>query len=308
MKNLLRNFYNLFVFSLLFISVVCIASPNENQTEVNSILTIGSISNTPKEEIRKFQPFIDYLVSSLNESNVKVGRVIIVRSLQEMSSLINQGEVDIFIDSPFPVMAIEKKTNSISFMRRWKKGVREYNSVIFVRKDSGITSLNGLTGKMISFEEAFSTSGYFLPKASLLNKGHTLIEKHKKNDFVASDKIGYIFSYDDETSMVWVLRKKVAAAALSKKAFNELSKSKQDELLILEETIIVPRQIMIHRPGLSEKLILNIKDVLLNMHTNESGKKILKSFEKTKQFEKLNNNDLKEVSALFNVIESEFSF
>jgi ABC-type phosphate/phosphonate transport system substrate-binding protein len=108
--------------------------------------------------------------------------------------------------------------------------------------------------------------------------------------------------------MVWVLRKKVAAAALSKSAFNVLSKSKQDELVILKETLYVPRQVMVHRPNLPEKLITNIQDVLLNMHKNELGSMVLKSFAKTKKFEAFNNDDLKEVFALFTVIESEFTF
>ncbi|NQZ90425.1 MAG: phosphate/phosphite/phosphonate ABC transporter substrate-binding protein [Colwellia sp.] len=292
--------------TFIFMSAFCAASTNENHVEKLPSLTVGSISNTPKEEVRKFQPFIDHLVASLTDSDIKVGRVIIASSLQEMSELINQGLVDIYIDSPFPIMAIQKKTNSTAFIRRWKKGVREYNSVIFARKDSGIKSLNDLTGKMISFEESFSTSGYFLPKATLLNEHYSLIEKRSKNSPVAIDKIGYIFSYDDETSMVWVLRKKVAAAALSKKAFNVLSKSKRDELIILQESLFVPRQIMVHRPKLSEKLIANIKKVLLNMHNEESGRKVLLNFSKTKQFETFNNDELKEVSTLFNAIESEF--
>ena len=293
--------------SLIFMSTFGVSAPNENNVEMLPSLTVGSISNTPKEEIRKFQPFINHLVASLTDSNIKVGRVMIASSLQEMSELINQGLVDIYLDSPFPIIAIQKKTDSTAFVRRWKKGVREYNSVIFVRKDSGIKSLNDLTGKIISFEEEFSTSGYFLPKATLLNKNYSLVEKRSKKSPVAQNKIGYIFSYDDETSMVWVLRKKVAAAALSKKAFNVLSKSKRDDLVILKESLFVPRQIMVHRPNLPEKLIANIKDVLLEMHKNESGRKILKDFSKTKQFEIFSSDELKELSTLFNAIESEFN-
>ncbi len=301
------KFYYLLSFGLIFMSFFCAASSNENRVAAKTVLTIGSISNTPKEEIREFQPFIDHLVASLADSNIKEGRVMIASSLQEMTELIDQGLVDLYIDSPFPVMAIQKKTSTIAFMRRWKKGIREYNSVIFSRKDSGIKSLDDLTGKMISFEEEFSTSGYFLPKATLLNENYSLIEMRRKNSPVAKEKIGYIFSYDDETSMVWVLRKKVAAAALSKKAFNVLSKSKRDQLVILNESIFVPRQIMVHRPNLSENLIANIKDVLLIMHESETGNMILKEFSKTKKFEIFNNNELKDLFSLFTAIEAEFN-
>lgn len=305
--NIIQNkFCYLLSYSLIFMSTFCAALSNENIPQAMPSLTIGSISNTPKEEIRKFQPFVDHLVVSLTNSNIKVGKVMIASSLQEMSELINQGLVDLYIDSPFPIMAIQKTTNSIPFLRRWKKGVREYNSVIFSRKDSGIKSLDDLAGKMISFEEDFSTSGYFLPKATILHENYSLTEMRKKNSPVAKNKIGYIFSYDDETSMMWVLRKKVAAAALSQKAFNVLAKSKRDDLLIIKESLYVPRQVVVHRPNLPENIIANITEVLLNMHKTEVGSIVLKNFEKTKQFEKLNNDDLKDIFSLFTAIDSEF--
>ena len=297
-----------YLLSLLLISGLCSATASKPGIEPTNTLTIGSISNAPKEEIQEFQPFIDYLVSSLNHPTIKTGRVVIASSLQEMSELINKGLVDIYIDSPFPVIAIEKTTQSVPFMRRWKKGVSEYRSVIFTHKDTGINSLEELKGNMLAFEEEFSTSGYFLPKATLIANKLAIVEKKRKNIPVAREEIGYTFSKDDETTMIWVLKKKVAAGALNKRAFTKLAKSKLKELVIIKETILVPRQIVMHSPNLPISLRDSIKEVLLNMDSSDQGKIVLTSFAKTKKFELIRKSELDEISGLFDLIATEFSF
>ncbi|MBN1766398.1 MAG: PhnD/SsuA/transferrin family substrate-binding protein [Sedimentisphaerales bacterium] len=122
------------------------------------ILTVGSISNTPKEEIADFQPFVNYLAGRLQSSGFTGGEVVIASSLQEMTDLMKNGRVDLYIDSPFPILTVCEESGAKLFLRRWKKGIKEYNSVIFVRRDSGIESVSDLMGKFIAFEEEFSTA------------------------------------------------------------------------------------------------------------------------------------------------------
>jgi phosphonate transport system substrate-binding protein len=234
--------------------------------------------------------------------------VIVANSLDEMSTLIKQDEVDLYIDSPFPILAIQASTGGVPFMRRWKKGISEYSSVIFVRKDSGIHSLDDLQGKIVAFEEEFSTSGYFLPKASLINSGFELIERLRKHDPVPRNKVGFVFSRDDETTMIWVLRNKVAAGALNKSAFFLLSKSKLNDLRVIKETIKVPRQVVVHRANLPETLRRQISTALLDMHNNAEGRKVLENFSTTKKFELLNVNELTEINKLFHLVDTNVEF
>ena len=296
------------ILSLLLFSGFCSAEVQQQSIKSVTTLSIGSISNNPKNEVKKFQPLVDYIVNHLPDSNIKIGRIVVANSLQEMSDLISRGEVDIYIDSPFPVIAVGKNTGSVPFLRRWKKGVSQYRSVIFTHKDSGVTSIGDLKGKVVAFEEEFSTSGYFLPKATLLENKFIIVEKYRNTAPVSRDKVGYVFSQDDETTMIWVLRKKVAAGALNKKAFKEFSKSRRNELIILKETILVPRQVVVHRPGLPVKLRENIQRILLNMDKTSQGQSILNAFERTKKFDLIAMSELSEIAALFNLIESDFSY
>lgn len=274
--------------------------------EHDGYLTIGSISNTPKEEVANVQPFINYLVANIDNPEIKQGRVIIANSLGEMISLIKEGKVDLYFDSPFPIIAISEQTQSVPFLLRWKKGVKEYSSVIFSHKESGIDSIKDLKGKMIVFEEEFSTSGYFLPKATLLKEGMKLVEKLKKTDNVPKKKVGYTFSRDDETTMYWVLKKLVHAGALNKGDFKLLAKNKLSELKILQETIMVPRQILVHRRELPSNIVQATRDILINMNKSTEGLAVLKAFDKTTKFETLHDNSLTEVEQIYLYIKEEF--
>jgi len=245
-------------------------------------------------------------VANLSKPHSIQGRILVANSLDEMITLIQERQVDLFLDSPFPVIAIREQTGSVPFMLRWKKGVKEYNSVIFTHKDSGINSLEDLKGKMMAFEEEFSTSGYFLPKATLMASNLKLVEKLKRSARVPAKKVGYLFSRDDETTMYWVLKKQVSAGALNKNGFTELAKKRLSDLRILKETMNVPRQLVIHRKNLSPDLVQEIATILGNMDKNKQGRSVLRAFSKTTKFEAFNPDDLSPISELYTQISEDF--
>jgi phosphonate transport system substrate-binding protein len=274
------------------------------------ILSIGSISNEPREEAAEWQPFIDYVVSHLKKAGIIQGNFVVTISMQEMVNRIKKGEVDIYIDSPFPIFYVCKLSGAKPFLRRWKKGVKEYSSVIFVRRDSNINTIEDLRGKIVAFEESFSTSSYFLPKATLMKEGLTLTEKKDFLSSVSSNEVGYVFSGDDETTMVWVLRKMISGGALHSTDFKQLAKDGISELKILTETINVPRQVVSHRADLNPELVAAIEKVLLNMDKDEEGKKVLKIFERTAKFDKFDKGaeeTLRPIENLVDFIEKDLS-
>jgi phosphonate transport system substrate-binding protein len=57
-------------------------------------------------------------------------------------------------------MRLKEDAGAEPLLQEWKKGVAEYKTVFFVRKDSGITSFKALVGKKIPFEDAGSTSAF----------------------------------------------------------------------------------------------------------------------------------------------------
>ncbi|MFH1771766.1 MAG: phosphate/phosphite/phosphonate ABC transporter substrate-binding protein [Candidatus Omnitrophota bacterium] len=300
----MRKFYGFkFIFFFFFVFLFCF-----NLWAQKDTIVIGSISNTIKEEIATFQPFIEYLAKKLQPQGISKGKMVVVSSMDEMSEAIKSGQVDIYIDSPFPVLKVSINSGAKPFLRRWKKGVKEYRSVIFTRRDSGINSFTDLKGKIIGFEEPYSTSAYFLPKATLMKKGLNLVEKQNSFDEVSPDEAGYLFSWDDETTMVWVLRGKVSAGAISSQKFIVYAKGGMDELKIIEESVVVPRQVVCHRQDLNLELVNATTKILLEMNRDKEGREILKNFEDTTKFDNFPKGAaeaLSPISELLSFIERE---
>ena len=146
-----------------------------------------------------------------------------------------------------------------------KKGVSSYHSVVFVRKDSGVKSLDDLRGNVIAFEEPYSTSSYFLPKASLCLQGIKLTPVISLEASVAADQVGYSFTDDDENTLFWVLGKRVIAGAMSSISFEKLAAKKINKLAVVHSTIDVPRHIVSFRGDLDPALISQITNVLVQM-------------------------------------------
>jgi phosphonate transport system substrate-binding protein len=250
-------------------------------------LTIGSIHNEPAAEVKRFWPLARYLANQLQSAGIDQGRVVVAQSVLQMAAFLREGKVDLYLDSPFTAVAVSRLSGSKFLLRRWKMGVGEYHTVIFARMDSGISRLEDLKGKIIALEEPFSSTGYLLPKMVLGEQGLKLAPKQATTDVAEPDEVGYVFSYDDENTMVWVLRGKVLAGAIDNHHFLQQTKENLENLTVLYETFSIPRHIVGYRADLPDKLVERIKSILLQMHQQGEGRKVLQEFEKTAKFDEI---------------------
>jgi phosphonate transport system substrate-binding protein len=172
------------------------------------------------------------------------------------------------INSLFPVVAVSRLSGSRWLLRRWKKGSGEYHTVVFARQDSSITRLEDLKGKMIAFEEPFSTTGYFLPKLVLTQAGLQVVPKSKAADPVSPDEVGYVFSDTDESTA------KYRGVGVEARGFGrgdgyhslpEKAKGGHLDLKIVYQTVAIPRRIVNYRADLSPPMVARIKDILLQI-------------------------------------------
>jgi phosphonate transport system substrate-binding protein len=269
-------------------------------------ITIGSISMEPAAEVQKFLPLARYLARQLHAEGIDHGRVVVADSIRHMAVFVQERKVDLFIDSPFPTVAVSRLSGSRFLLRRWKKEVGEYHTVIFARQDSGISRLEDLKGKMIAFEKPFSSSGYFIPKLTLTQAGLHVVPKSEAADPVGPDEVGYVFSYDDESTMVWVLRGKVAAGAMDNNSLPEMAKEGLTSLKIVDQTFAIPRHIVSYRADLSPPLVARIREILLQMDQVEEGKKTLQVFERTSKFDDIPEQAMALLLKSMAFIEAEF--
>ncbi len=257
------------------------------ESRPGGVLTFGSVSLDPAWEHEVFEPFADHVCSQMADVGIGHGRVVVVDSLNRMAEEVRRGEVDVFIDSPFPVAFVGQRTEVSILLRRWKRRSAVYRGVLFVRADSGIGSVADLRGNMVSFGAPYSTSSYLLPKAELGMMGHELDAFQDAAATVAAGRIGYVFSNDAETTMIWVLEKRIAAGAVNRHYYEELAGVRADELEIIHVTRELPRNLVCVRGDLDPAVGGRLRQVLLALDRNLAGREVLEAFEETVRFDEL---------------------
>jgi phosphonate transport system substrate-binding protein len=248
-------------------------------------LVLGDIGDDPAERIKEFQPLADYLSLNLVEFGIAEVGIKIAPDFDTMIAWMRSGQVDLYFDSPYPTYILAKQSGARPILRRWRNGVGEYHTVIFSLKAGGPATLDALRGKLVAYDAPFSTSGFFLPTAYLINKGLTPVEKLNDQAAIAPDEVGYVFTFDDDNIIQWVISGKAAAGAVNSVNFAEMPEETKAAVQILAETESVPRHIVLARAGIADDLIAAIKALLIKLNGTDEGKEILKQFQKTNKFD-----------------------
>lgn len=243
-----------------------------------AVLVIGDISDEPAETIKGTQPLADYLAAQLSDAGIRASEVKIAPDLATMSAWIEAGKVDLYFDSPYPILVISDETGAEPILRRLKYGVSEYHSVFFTQADSELESLDDLEGQMVAFEESFSTSGFMLPLSYLIEQGKRPVKKSGVAAPVAEDEVGYVFSTADDTTIQWVISGKVPVGVVDNVTLSRLPAETQAALKVIAATEDVPRQMVLVRPGLDRGLVERIRLELLAMNETEAGQAALEIF------------------------------
>lgn len=250
----------------------------ETAVSTENPIIIGDISDEVAETIEGTQPLADYLANKLEPYGITNGIVKIAPDLETMIQWMDNGEVDLYFDSPYPVLVVSQQTGAMPILRRLKYGVDEYHSVFIVRQDSEIDSLNDLFGQTIAFEEAFSTSGYMLPLAYLVQQGMNPTEVSSPDSAVGADKIGYTFSTADDTTIQWIISGRIPVGVIDNVTLGRLPEETQAELRVIAETENVPRQLVLVNQNLDRELVHALQTELLAMDENEAGQTVLDTF------------------------------
>jgi len=251
-------------------------------------LSLGIVSQKPQEAVEeRFQDFVNYLAQRLSRTSESKGRIVVAPTAVQLTKLLEEKKVDFYMESPYPTYLVNRLGVARVLLRRWKGGVAEYKSIIFTRTDSGITRLEDLLGKIIVFEDPGSTSAYLLPKVLLINKGFMVAEKSSFEATVSPKEIGYLFAGSERNIVTWVLSKKAAAGAFSNDDLAKLDEKRKAEFFILAETKMFPRHLLSVRKDLDPVLVKRLQDILLSMHQDEQGRRILQKTDNTTQFDLL---------------------
>jgi len=164
--------------AFLIVTLLLIAGPKTEAQVSIKALTLGVVyQSAPESVVERFRSLVEYTARKLAPTGEIKSIVKVAANTAQLIELLEQGQVDFYLESPFPTYIINRTGTGKLLLRRWKSGMSEYRGVIFTSKASRITRLEDLRGKMIVFEDPGSTSGYFLPKLLLFEKRFRVAEK-----------------------------------------------------------------------------------------------------------------------------------
>ena len=177
------------------------------------MLTLGDIDpDTPALKVERIAPLARYLAPELAAVGVSDVSIRIAPSVDRMIEMLKGGEVDVYLDSLYPTLKVRQLSGSRVILATWVRKQREYHSIFVVRRDGPRPETLGPEGSRESpFEEAHSTSGFFLPALHLRRGGHVVEELASADAKPEAGAIGYVFSGDAENTVERVLRGSVDA-------------------------------------------------------------------------------------------------
>lgn len=274
-------------------------------------LVIGRVSDNPKKHYPRVKAIVDYAANHMKDLGITQGSAILFNTNKELIEALNEGKIDWVTETPFSAIIFQEATGAEIILRRWKKGVPEYYTVIFTRKDSGINSLSDLKGKRIAFEDPGSTTAYFVPLALLKEEGLELVRLSSPREEVPPTKVGYAFAGGELNISTWVYMDLTDAGAFSNLDWEDPDNTPdvfKKDLKIISQSRPFPRAAELVRKDLDPKIKERLKEVLLKAHEDPEAKEALEAYDETRKFDEFTEGtkgSLDEVHRLLEFIREE---
>lgn len=151
-------------------------------------------------------------------------------------------------------------------------GTSSYHGYIFVRKNSGIRTVQDMKGRRFAFVERATTAGYLFPLAYFRENG-------------VADLHGYLgetfFAGSHDAAIMAVLNREADVGAAKNTIYDQLARENpriERELIILAASKTVPQNGLAVRRDLDPELKNALKEALLAMDKDPAGVEALRLF------------------------------
>ncbi len=267
--------------------IVLLCSLAAVASAADGVLVLGRISDDPRRHQEQLQPLLDYVVPRMASVGIREGRVLMARDPQQMMSYLRRGKVDWVTETPGTALLLAERAGARPLLLNERSGSREYRTVIFARRDSGITTLPQLLGRTIAFQSPASTSAYLVPAMELLDAGLPMSLMVSPKEGRDPGSVGYVFANTDTNLATWVHKRLVDAGGFSDQDWNSLqrvSEAFRDDFVVIHTTDPVPRAVELVAGGLDPAVAARLKEVLLAASTDPQARDALRQYFRTTGF------------------------
>lgn len=296
---MLQHARHLLKTGLLFAGSLLLCNPlvasAQRVAEMPQLIVMSAVSDDPQSLISTMRPMASYMSKKLAPLGISNVDILIAENHEQMVRFIRDGRVDWITETAYSAALLEQSAGAEIILRKWKQGVPSYHSVVFVRKDSGIESLDQLTGRSVAFQHPGSTTGYFVPRSFMQAQGLRLRSLRTVRESPRPDFVNFLFSGAEYNSAMWVDKGLVSAAVLSNLDWQReqiIPAAIRENLRIIYTSASLPRAVELLRGDLNPTIKSAIKEALISAHDDPDAKEALQAYQMTLRFDELDSSDL----------------
>lgn len=188
-------------------------------------------------------------------------RVTVASDYAAMIEALRNRTADLAFAHPVGYVVANRETKAMIVARNVWHGKATFTSRIYVRKDSGLKSVEELRGKTMAFVDPVSSSGYVYPMLLLIQRG--LIKNKDPKTFFRE----VMFSGSHDASMRALQNGHVDAIASFDLAPEQYIKdpAEREKILAVAETPPIPESGIAARDGLDPGVVARVRAALLKM-------------------------------------------
>lgn len=268
------NCFRLFLLTLFFF-IGCENKPQKNPytpayantpafVKQEYIFGVHPLHN-PKRLFEVYQPLIDYLNTHLSE---KVFRLEASKNYDEFDKKLFSSHFDFALPNPYQTL---KSTEHGYTIFGKMSDDHNFRGIILVRKDSSIHHVSDLKGKTVSFPAPTALAATMMPQRFLYDNGLNI-----------TNDIKSLYVGSQESSIMNVYLGKSAAASTWLSPWLSFIKERPEvagELKVMWETPSLPNNGLVAKKTLDTSLVHRVSELLLNLHTNPEGQRILEAMQ-----------------------------
>lgn len=238
--------------------ILATLAPDARAAESKRQLVLAFIpQENPEKLIGDIKVITDYLSK---ETGVPVKGYVAQDHAAAVEALRNE-QADVSFMGGMPYVLAHAHAGAEVVLGELYRGSATYRGRIFVRKDSGIKSIDQLRGKSVAFADPISESGYIYPLDIFVRAGHLKSKQDPQKFFGA-----VYFAGGYQQAMQAVVNGHVDAAGASQYADLLLSASQYQEVTWIAESKLIPSHAVVVRKGLEPALVESFKRAMLKLN------------------------------------------
>ncbi len=274
-------------FQLFLLLLLCLTTP-QSRADEPAIIHFGVLSIAqPSRIYAKWQPFADYMSKQLGQPV----EIVVPRGFGKMKKTIENGEVDFFYINSHVFYRLFQAGKVVPVAQMLNiAGETTSRSEVFVRKSSGIRSVEQLKGKSVAFISPMGAGGYMAPRAYLYESGLESGQDFKE-----------VFTKNLSNSIHGVLLGDYDAGTMCGVNYELMShKVKTGDLKIIATSDEYPENLIAARNGLMPELVTRFRRQLLSLNETTDGKQLLDNMKsmKIKKFVKYDKSMIEKTRKL----------